>query len=607
MKRALTYLPYCLIPLLVLAAFNYWNALRTVDETLSDQAQTHLNLIAAEIDRRLREEETDLSRLAMSAEILHVVSKADASVSGSVPVDSKSQMPADVFLILSMLKGRAHPFRIIVFDLNRHAVFSAERQTNAQGADTFLINAPAPAPASNLSTSFKRDAVHTLIGGDQQYSMPISASEKSFLGTLVADLHIAEVVEESSRVLDTSQTPTSSQQIFVAVLDPSANIIYHSNRELVGKPTSSAQPEFLPIAKSLVQGVSGNKVFSNSNHDFLTAFSPLPLWSLGIAVGYDRSAARSTAHGRGLIGIVLALVGALACALVISHRVRKKSAGLERVEEDLTAIAKGELDRRIVLKSSDEARVLADNINAMTERLRAQIAREEETRQFQSFVRLSAMLTHDLKNAIEALSLIVGNMKTHFDNEEFRRDAMRSLTGATEKLKSIVARLSRPLSSLSGEHPMPKSVDLVPIIKRVAAMTGQPTSDEHQVELDLPSNLFVFTDPERIERVIENLVINALEAMNEKGGKLTIKAGFTPRGSATFSVADTGSGMSQSFIDNQLFRPFATTKKQGVGLGLYTCREVIEASGGSITVESREGSGTAFSVVLPSASYDSRN
>jgi signal transduction histidine kinase len=107
--------------------------------------------------------------------------------------------------------------------------------------------------------------------------------------------------------------------------------------------------------------------------------------------------------------------------------------------------------------------------------------------------------------------------------------------------------------------------------------------------------------------VIENLVINALEAMSEKGGKLTIKAGFTPRGSATFSVADTGSGMSQSFIDNQLFRPFATTKKQGVGLGLYTCREVIEASGGSITVESREGSGTAFSVVLPSASYDSRN
>ena len=607
MKRSLTYLPYCLIPLLLLAGFNYWTALKTVDETLSEQAQTHLNLIAAEIDRRLRDEEIELSRLATSAELLDVVTKADASVSGRLPVDSKSQMPGDVFLVLSMLKGRAHPFRITVFDLNRHAVFRAERERNAQGPDTYLINAP-HAPSSNSSTSFEKEAVHTVIGSDLQYSVPISrSSEKSFVGTLVADLHIAEVVEDSSRVLDTRQTPTSSQQILVVVLDPAANIIYHSNKELVGKMTSSAQPEFLPIAEQLVRGNSGNKVFSSSNHDFLTAFSPLPLWNLGVAVGYDRSAARSTAHSRGLIGIVLALVGGLAGALLISHRVRKKSAGLERVEEDVTAIAKGEVDRRIVLKSSDDARVLADNINVMTERLRTQIAREEETRQFQSFVRLSAMLTHDLKNAIEALSLIVGNMQTHFDNEEFRRDALRSLTGATEKLKSIVTRLSRPLSSLSGEHPMPKSVDLVPIIKRVAAMTAQPSSDKHHVELELPPNLFVFTDPERIERVIENLVINALEAMSEKGGKLTIKAGFTTRGSATFSITDTGSGMSQSFIDNQLFRPFATTKKQGVGLGLYTCREVIEASAGSITVESREGSGTTFSVVLPSASQDSRN
>jgi len=608
MKRSLTYLPHCLIPLLLLAAFNYWNGLKTVDETLSGQAQTHLNLLAGEIDRRLREEEVALSRLASSPELRDVVSKADVTASGGIPVDSKSQMPSDLFLVLSMLKGRAHIFRITVFDLNRHAVFRAQRESNAQGPDSFQINAPDATPTSNTTESFKREPVHTLNGADLQYSAPISgSSEKSYWGTLVADLHVGEVSEDSSRVFDTRQTPTSSQQILVAVLDPAARILYHTNKELVGKVTSSAQPEFLPIAEPLARSVSGIKLFNNANHEFLTAFSPLPQWGLGIAVGYDRSALRTAAHWRGIIGILLALVGGFATALLISHRVRKKSYGLERVEADLTAIAKGELDRRIILKSSDDARAIADNINAMTERLRTQIAREEESRQFQSFVRLSAMLTHDLKNAIEALSLIVGNMETHFDNEEFRRDALRSLTGATDKLKSLVARLSRPLSSLSGEHPMPKSVDLVPIIKRVVGMTGKPVSEKHEVELKLPPNLFVFTDPERIERVIENLVINALEAMSDKKGKLTIEAGFTSRGAATFSVTDTGNGMSQTFIDNQLFRPFATTKRHGVGLGLYTCREVIEASAGSITVASVEGSGTTFSVVLPSASHDSRH
>src|SRR6185437_16490824 len=86
MKRSLTYLPYCLIPLLLLAAFSYWNGLKTVNETLSAQAQTHLNLLAGEIDHRLREEEIELTRVAASPELHDVVSKGDASVSTRVPV-----------------------------------------------------------------------------------------------------------------------------------------------------------------------------------------------------------------------------------------------------------------------------------------------------------------------------------------------------------------------------------------------------------------------------------------------------------------------------------------------------------------------------------------
>jgi signal transduction histidine kinase len=71
-------------------------------------------------------------------------------------------------------------------------------------------------------------------------------------------------------------------------------------------------------------------------------------------------------------------------------------------------------------------------------------------------------------------------------------------------------------------------------------------------------------------------------------------------------VADTGGGMSRHFIEERLFRPFATTKKRGVGLGLYTCREVVRANGGSIEVVSKEGAGTTFRVVLPSAPIDER-
>jgi len=259
------------------------------------------------------------------------------------------------------------------------------------------------------------------------------------------------------------------------------------------------------------------------------------------------------------------------------------------------------------VRSSDDMRLLADSVNLITERMREQLAREAETRQIQSFVKLSAMLTHDLKNAIEGLSLMVGNMERHFDNPEFRADAMKALTDATDKLRALVTRLSNPVNTLSGEFKMPRPTDLVPLLKRVLAQIGAPLSETHQIDDRLPERLVALADGERIQKVMENLVLNALEAMAGKKGKLTVDAGPADRGKVFFSVTDTGVGMSAEFIKKRLFRPFATRKPKGVGLGLYTCREVVRANGGTIEVESAEGSGTTFRVVLASAQIKSRD
>jgi signal transduction histidine kinase len=111
----------------------------------------------------------------------------------------------------------------------------------------------------------------------------------------------------------------------------------------------------------------------------------------------------------------------------------------------------------------------------------------------------------------------------------------------------------------------------------------------------------VVVDPERIEKVVENLVINALEAMGQTKGTLTIAGGSSGQGNVFFSISDTGPGITRDFQERRLFHPFATTKLGGVGLGLYTCREVVRAHGGSMSVDSEPGVGTTFRVVLPSA------
>jgi signal transduction histidine kinase len=148
---------------------------------------------------------------------------------------------------------------------------------------------------------------------------------------------------------------------------------------------------------------------------------------------------------------------------------------------------------------------------------------------------------------------------------------------------------------------MPRPVDLVAAVQRVLALIAEPVRSKYEIELKVPASLHALVDPERIDRVIENLVINAIEAMGERGGKLTVEVGEAGAEKIFLSVSDTGQGMSKEFIDNRLFRPFATTKRSGVGLGLYTCREVVRANAGTIEVQSRQGVGTTFRVVLPSA------
>jgi signal transduction histidine kinase len=104
-----------------------------------------------------------------------------------------------------------------------------------------------------------------------------------------------------------------------------------------------------------------------------------------------------------------------------------------------------------------------------------------------------------------------------------------------------------------------------------------------------------------LRRVFENLVNNALQAM--KGtGELTLESNdcdYKEGPSVCIDVRDTGEGMSEEFLQHQLFRPFASTKTKGLGLGLYQCRSIIRAHGGELTVRSRIGEGTNFRVALP--------
>ena len=568
-KSFLTCFVICTVPLLVLAALNYWNGTRSVSNTANTIVEDDLRSFNAGIDEYLGYEGSALLKLAVTPDVQRVGS--DPSLRKSVHASLKSAWDFGLFQSLAL------------FDRDRKLLWLSTETQQFEIWDATLdsaVRSTVPQPDDRVWTAQGNVLFDRPVGNGAdaglEFSVPIhNENGLGNEGVIVAVINLKRLFATTARALDSSSSrPSSSPSIVVR--DSSGGVVYQS--------------------ESLDGAVFG-----------ATASAPMPRLNVTIAATRDTAPFMSAARVWGGAGFLLALGLGFIATFLLDQHVRKRSRGMAQVTEDLSAIAKGELDRRIVLQSSDDARAIADNINTMTERLRAQIAREEESRQFESFVRISAMLTHDLKNAIEGLSLTVSNMERHFDNEQFRIDALKGLTNACDKLKALVNRLSRPVSSLSGEHRRPTKTDLVPIINRVVAATAEPMRGRHTIQTNLPANLYALADPARIEEVMENLLLNAIEAMHLTSGTLTVEAGYDDNNAPTICVSDTGPGMSRSFIENRLFRPFSTTKKHGIGLGLYTCREVIRASGGSIEVRSVEGAGTTFRVVLPSVPNDRRN
>jgi signal transduction histidine kinase len=107
----------------------------------------------------------------------------------------------------------------------------------------------------------------------------------------------------------------------------------------------------------------------------------------------------------------------------------------------------------------------------------------------------------------------------------------------------------------------------------------------------------IIADGEEIQKVVINLLINAVEASDHEQPILANVG--NDDGAPFIRISDQGCGMSDHYIRTKLFKPFTSTKKQGLGIGLYQCRKIVESHGGRIEVNSLEGSGSVFTVWFP--------
>lgn len=215
------------------------------------------------------------------------------------------------------------------------------------------------------------------------------------------------------------------------------------------------------------------------------------------------------------------------------------------------------------------------------------------SREFEAFTRLTSFVIHDIKNSVTALSMLSQNALTNFDDREFQQDAIRTLSRTVDRMRGLLARLSA--------SPEPTPLRLEPVdLSALAVDAIQPLRGRPDVRLvrDLTVVEPVLGDREALGRVVQNLVTNAVEALEGHGGEVAVRT-YAEGDHVALAVSDTGCGIEESFLRGSLFSPFKSTKKGGWGIGLYQSRTLVEAHGGSIDVTSTQGEGTTFVVRLP--------
>jgi putative PEP-CTERM system histidine kinase len=212
---------------------------------------------------------------------------------------------------------------------------------------------------------------------------------------------------------------------------------------------------------------------------------------------------------------------------------------------------------------------------------------------FDEFNRRFAFIMHDIKNLVSQLGLIIRNAERHADKPEFRQDMIATLESSVRKMNDLLARLSRGNANVEAE-PV-RTIALWQPAAAVAEIKGRV----HPVELCGEEGIAALADPARLEQALMHLVQNAIDA-SPSGAPVRIEVGRRG-GQAAVHVVDSGAGMSADFVRTRLFQPFSSTKESGFGVGAFEAKGLVSAMGGRIEVESREGAGSRFTLLLPLA------
>ena len=268
-------------------------------------------------------------------------------------------------------------------------------------------------------------------------------------------------------------------------------------------------------------------------------------------------------------------------------------------------VAGGDFDVQVPSDRGDEMGTLAAAFNEMTAKLGR--ARELETQLHQAekgavVGRLAAAIAHEIRNPLNYINLTLDHLRSSFSPADPNKKA--TFIQLTDQLKTEVARINRHISDFL-KYSRPSKLELQDVDIRNEAEDALRFIEVRAEDCGIETKIIqdeklppVMADRDSLRSVFTNLVINAVEAIDGEGGSISIKLSNTGPNSVKVEITDSGCGIAAGDI-SKVFEPYFSTKETGTGLGLAIVKKAIDDHGGTISVASKEGGGTTFTIILP--------
>jgi signal transduction histidine kinase len=272
---------------------------------------------------------------------------------------------------------------------------------------------------------------------------------------------------------------------------------------------------------------------------------------------------------------------------------------LKIIENAITKIARGDFDNIPEIKTGDEFESLVFSLNHMIDELNRRSKQLVQAQKLASLGRLTSGVAHELNNPLNNISTSIQILIEELEEAdlEYKKELLTGAEKEVERGKEIV----QSLLEFARERTLSlKQVNFKDLVESAIQQIQSQLPDNVQFDIQVPANIQASLGEQRIERVLINLIMNAVHAMKD-GGKIIIRANNEyQREGFSFQVIDTGVGIPKEII-SKIFDPFFTTKKvgKGSGLGLSIVYGIMEQHGGNISVVSEVGKGTAFTCFIP--------